>query len=43
MHSCHMCKEETALGDVTLLERIIATHTTKHCIYLGNLLTIQIS
>ena len=26
MHPCHLCKEETALGDVTLLEHIITTH-----------------
>ena len=26
MHPYHLCKEETALGDVTLLEHIITTH-----------------
>ena len=26
MHPCHLCKEETAPGDVTLLERIITPH-----------------
>ena len=48
MHPCwYLCKEETALVDVTLLEHLITTHHQElhlpTCMHVANLLAVQIS